>query len=217
MPSAEDWAQMRHDYEHTDKPIEEICAEHGVSSGTLRDRMRRWGWARRRVPIPSEGPPPLVAEPVDPPARLAAVPLAAEAPAAPPDQAIVPAAASFAPVAASSEAAPAPVETSPADIAQRLQGAVARVLPAIETTLARLAAGPSHPRELEHTTRALGALTRALRELNGLLAQYPQRSRQDPVEEMDIDTFRNELAHRINAFVDRREAEKRAAAAADES
>ena len=51
----------------------------------------------------------------------------------------------------------------------RLQGAVARVLPAIETIVARLAAGATHPREMEQAGRALGALTRALRELNGLL------------------------------------------------
>jgi hypothetical protein len=37
----ESWAQIRYDYEHTDRPIEDICAKHGISSGTLRDRMRR--------------------------------------------------------------------------------------------------------------------------------------------------------------------------------
>ena len=53
----EAWAQIRYDYEHTDRPVEDICAEHGISSGTLRDRMRRWNWTRRRAPIPREGPP----------------------------------------------------------------------------------------------------------------------------------------------------------------
>jgi len=51
------WAQIRHDYEHSDRPVEDICAEHGISSSTLRDRMRRWRWTRRRPPIPREGPP----------------------------------------------------------------------------------------------------------------------------------------------------------------
>jgi hypothetical protein len=55
MPEA--WAQIRYDYEHTDWPVEDICAEHGISSGTLRDRMRRCNWRRRRPPIPREGPP----------------------------------------------------------------------------------------------------------------------------------------------------------------
>jgi hypothetical protein len=54
------WAQIRYAYEHTEIPIEEICAAHGISSGTLRDRMRRWRWTRRRPPIPREGPPPVV-------------------------------------------------------------------------------------------------------------------------------------------------------------
>ena len=57
--TGEAWAQIRYDYEHTERPIEDICAEHGISSGTLRDRMRRWGWTRRRPPIPRQGPPPL--------------------------------------------------------------------------------------------------------------------------------------------------------------
>ena len=55
--SSADWAQIRYAYEHTGRPIEEICAAHGISSGTLRDRMRRWGWKKRRPPIPREGPP----------------------------------------------------------------------------------------------------------------------------------------------------------------
>ena len=53
----ETWAQIRYDYEHTDRPVEDICAEHGISSGTLRNRMRRWHWTRRRSAIPREGPP----------------------------------------------------------------------------------------------------------------------------------------------------------------
>ena len=53
------WAQVRYEYEHTDKPVGDICFDHGISPGTLRDRMRRWGWTRRRQPIPAEGPPPM--------------------------------------------------------------------------------------------------------------------------------------------------------------
>jgi hypothetical protein len=57
QPTPDAWAQIRYDYEHTDRPIEDICAEHGISSGTLRDRTRRWQWRRRRPPIPRDGPP----------------------------------------------------------------------------------------------------------------------------------------------------------------
>ena len=63
--TGEAWAQIRHDYEHTDRPVEEICAEHGISSGTLRNRVRRWRWTRRRPPIPFEGPPPAPAPQID--------------------------------------------------------------------------------------------------------------------------------------------------------
>jgi len=100
----------------------------------------------------------------------------------------------------------------PASIAPRLQVAVARVLPAIETIIARLSAGPLAPREMEQTARALGTLTRTLRELNALLAQHPApvAADEDPIPE-DIDEFRHELARRIRAFIaarqDTREAE----------
>jgi hypothetical protein len=70
-PTPEAWAQIRTAYEHTDRPIEDICIEHGTSSGTLRDRVRRWQWKRRRAPIPREGPP-AAALVAPPPAPVAA-------------------------------------------------------------------------------------------------------------------------------------------------
>jgi hypothetical protein len=89
----------------------------------------------------------------------------------------------------------------------RLQSAVARVLPAIEATIARLAAGPYHPRDMEQAGRALSSLTRTLRELNALLSQHHARGEtadgaadDDDMPE-DIDAFRYELARRIDAFV----------------
>ena len=30
--TGEAWAQIRHDYEHTDRPVEEICAEQDLTS-----------------------------------------------------------------------------------------------------------------------------------------------------------------------------------------
>ena len=107
-----------------------------------------------------------------------------------------------APRVAPGDDADAPVESAAAALAPRLQSAVARVLPAIEATLAKLAAGPQRPRELEQTARALGALMRTLRELNALLAQQPLPAApyDDDMPE-NIDAFRNELARQINAFV----------------
>ena len=38
-PSPETWTQIRYEYEHTDKPVDDICSDHGISPGTLRDRF----------------------------------------------------------------------------------------------------------------------------------------------------------------------------------
>jgi len=103
-------------------------------------------------------------------------------------------------------ASSANAEADAASIVPRLQSAVARVLPAIEATIARLAAGPHHPREMEQAGRALGALTRTLRELNALLSQHnarPGTAFDDDMPE-DIDAFRLDLARRIDAFVESR-------------
>ena len=169
--SPEAWAQIRSDYEHTDRPVEEICAEHDISAGTLRNRMRRWGWTRRRPPVPRDGPPAAPAPQID----HAAPPL----PAVP--QIL-------------------PGEDEPAAIVPRLQNAVARVLPAIEATVATLSAQPAHPREMERAARVLAALTRTLRELNTLLRQCPVPAADDDMPE-DIDEFRRNLARRIRLFV----------------
>jgi hypothetical protein len=153
-PSPEAWAQIRHAYEWTDEPVDDICAVHGISSGTLRDRMRRWNWTRRRQPIPAEGPPP-----------LAAAFAQGLAPAVHEDGLDSDAVAVDDIAAPDADEIDAP-PLDPAAIVPRLKQAVTRVLPAIADNLARLGAGPAHARELERTARALGTLTRALRGLS---------------------------------------------------
>ena len=185
----EEWTQVRYEYEHTEKPVEDICVERGISSSTLRDRMRRWRWTRRRQPISAEGPPPveraapLVAAEAQTGTSAAAVPgeTAADAPA---------------PHAAPGEETPA----DPAAIVRHLQSAVARVLPAIEATLGKLAAGATQPRELERAARALGSLTRALRELKALLSEYPAPSVDDDRGPADDNEFIRELVRRMDYF-----------------
>jgi len=215
--SAEAWAQIRQDYEHTERPVADICAGHGISTGTLRDRMRRWNWTRRRLPVPEDGPPPappMPAVPAPPRAERTsdAIVLDADIPpygtgperfmpgpdgggppygfATPDDRAIVP----------------------------RLRSAVARVLPAIEANLATLAAGPAHPREMERAARALTALTRTLSQLNGQLRQH-----QDAVvapacdcQSLDMDELRRSLARKIEALIEERHRETLGCAALDE-
>ncbi len=223
--SPETWAQIRYEYEHTERPVADICAERGISDTTLRNRRRRWHWTPRRAPIPQEGPPALAAHAYTspPPIRAAnggegsgSVALPRLSPPSPPPRFVLLTASRSDPphrfrggrdgdCAASSHPvrdADAPVESAAAALAPRLQSAVARVLPAIEATLAKLAAGPQRPRELEQTARALGALMRTLRELNALLAQQPPPAAPYDDDDMpeDIDAFRAELARRIEAF-----------------
>jgi hypothetical protein len=61
-----------------------------------------------------------------------------------------------------------------------------------------------HPREMERAARALAALTRTLRELNGLLGErQASAGRCEHCDDLpeDIEAFRDELARRIDAFV----------------
>lgn len=220
-PTREAWGQIRYDYEHTGRPIEDICAEHGISSGTLRDRMRRWGWARRRLPIPREGPPP--APPID--HAILLLPVTQTGPVAP---ALASAPASASPITPSAPGLPtmpqaAAIEhasdggdSDPVSIVPRLQNAVGRVLPAIEAIVTRLGANPANAREMERSARALASLTRTLRELNVLLGQHRASAAEDNMPE-DIDAFRLDLARRIDLFVASRTGEGEADSEAQEA
>ena len=159
----ETWAQIRYDYEHTDRPVEDICAEHGISSGTLRNRMRRWHWTRRRSAIPREGPPAFLI--VD----------GTIAPSGPATIVAQPATRALAPDARAATPALQPAVAEPAPLSPALQAAVKNVLPAIQQTLRHLAEGRSHPDDAGKTARALETLTRTLRELSVLSSR--QRGR----------------------------------------
>ncbi len=162
----EAWAQIRYDYEHTDRPVADICAEHGISSGTLRDRMRRWHWRRRRKPIPREGPPAcLVVDGTIAPSGTAVIVAQPSAPAPAEDGC------GAAPPIASVQ--PAAGDAGP--LAPALQKAVTTVLPAIQRELARIAEGRAYPDDAAKTARALETLTRTLRELSGLSSRQQRR------------------------------------------
>jgi hypothetical protein len=217
----EAWAQIRFDYEYSDRPIEEICAEHGISSGTLRDRMRRWGWTRRRTPIPADGPPALApsvelaAQPGEGPALVqTAVPAHSRASGTPEPNAPSPNAA-LGPRFRGDEWENAAGEAADGAIAPRLQSALAGVLPAIEATVAKLAIGGMQPRQMEQAARALASLTRTLRELNGLLGQCQAAANEpDPSRPRDLDELRTVLARRMHAFVEERTRQRAATGSA---
>ena len=203
-PESDLWAQIRYAYEDTDQPIGDICVEHGISSGTLRDRMRRWRWKRRRPPIPQAGPPPVAAMQRDPPPPregegAAAMDESRSDFQSRPDHP--------APLICADTQPAGPLfakegaETDAAAIVPRLRSAIACVLAAIEATNARLAAGSHSPREIGQAGRTLGALTRTLRELNALLNEHIARAASEP-KPVDLDELRNELARRIHALID---------------
>jgi hypothetical protein len=193
-PTPEAWAQIRHAYEHTDKPLAHICAEHEVTIPTVRYRMKKWDWTRRKPLVPREGPAEVMVELATSFAQTTPTPT-------------LPLAGGGSSGLAPHPTPPAPGDGEDASIVPRLQSAVARVLPAIEATIARLAAGPQHPREMEQAGRTLSSLTRTLRELNALLAEHNARPGVvHPVDDyddmpQDLDAFREALAHRIEEFL----------------
>ena len=205
-PTPEAWAQIRHAYEHTDQPLAHICDEHAITIPMLRYRMKKWDWTRRKPLIPREGPPPVAVEQDE----MASSPGEAQRNPGAADK-FAPDFAALHPgykgqVSPCSEIDPGS-SPDPVAIVPRLQSAVVRVLPAIEATIARLATGAQHPREMEQAGRALGALTRTLRELNALLAEHNARPGvAHPVDDyydmpQDLDAYREELARRIETFL----------------
>jgi hypothetical protein len=165
------WAQIRYNYEHTGRPVEDICAEHGISSGTLRDRMRRWAWRRRRAPIPREGPRAcLVVEQQTAPSGTAVIVVEPSA------RALPEGGSKAAPLIAALQLAEDDAAKLAPFLAPALHEAVTTVLPAIQREIARIAEGRSFPDDAAKTARALEALTRTLRELSGLSGR-PHRRR----------------------------------------
>jgi len=198
----EQWQQVRYEFEYTDKPVDQIALDWGVSAGTIRNRRIAWGWTSRRPPVPPEGPPRLPAPQIEaaapslvgPPAPVpqieAAAPLLLPASQGPP----------LAPMQAGDATPPPGGELSrdpDTPTALRLQGAVASVLAAIEAIVAKIGAGRTA--ESDRSARALAALTRTLRELNTLQSQYEEPAADD--SPADIDEFRFALARKIDAFV----------------
>ena len=237
LPTSKEWAHIHHEYENTRRSIEDICLEYRISPNTLRRRVKAWGWTMRHPPISDEGPkavaPPIPPLPHNP-SKTGVNALASPLPLGevgeqqscetgeglrsiesvePPHPNPLPQGERERTVLAATyrlRGEPSPHIAEPPDPqpgGERLQGAAARVMRAIETTSARLTARPVHLRETEMTARALGSLMRTLRELNELLRQQPAKAGDsDPVPE-NIDEFRNELARRLTAVIARHEAQ----------
>jgi hypothetical protein len=90
----------------------------------------------------------------------------------------------------------------PGDTILRLRRAVLEELRAVEAMRAKLKRNPA---DAERTARTLSSLTETLQKLQRLQCTLPETELKDNDDlPADIDGFRNELARRINAFVDSR-------------
>jgi len=90
----------------------------------------------------------------------------------------------------------------PGNTILRLHRAVLEELRAVEAMRAKL---KRNPVDAERTARTLSSLTETLQKLQRLQGTLPETELKDDDDmPADIDEFRNELARRINAFVDSR-------------
>jgi hypothetical protein len=90
----------------------------------------------------------------------------------------------------------------PGNTILRLCRAVLEELRAVEAMRAKL---KRNPVDAERTARTLSSLTETLQKLQRLQCTLPETELKDDDDmPADIDEFRNELARRINAFVDSR-------------
>jgi hypothetical protein len=165
-------------YECTQTPLGDIAAMMGICRRTLENRIREWNWRRRRV----------ASKPIDlfhamRGAAMAAI--TADGAADTGDRK---------PISPQRRAAFA---ERILDVAEREIAAVGRVLDLL---------GPADQAEAMRVAPILAGLSRALREvaaLNQTEAAAPDETDDDTVPS-DIDEFREEVARRIQRFIDAR-------------
>jgi len=174
-----------HQYLHTDTPVGQIAAEHGVSERDL-TRMRQANG------VPARG----ARVRALPPAMRRLLETTRELKAAAPPHDEPPA-----PSAAVSATAGAPF--SDASVIERIERLIERELAAEEATRAALGSLARTPTEAERCARTVASMTRSLHTLMRLRAGLApeQGSSNDHGIPADIDEFRRELARRIEAFV----------------
>jgi hypothetical protein len=167
-------------YERTQTPLRDIAAYMGITRWTLDDRIREWGWQRRRAPAAS----------VDlHRAARGALMVAVTDDAPPSDGQVLP---------------PASQERREA-VAARIQNAVESAIGAVERVLDKL--DPADAAEAERDGRTLAGVSRTLRELtvaNQLPEASPPHETDDDPVPSDVDEFRFELVRRIRGFIEAR-------------
>ena len=172
-------AAARQMYERTLTPVNEICAFMQVSRSVLYARVLEWKWQRRQY---SSGD--------------VAVELSAPEP----------------------EQAPSAGDAGPAEepAASDLRAALyARTLRAAELRMTKIerilgTLDPRNAAEAERAARVISSTDRALGNILSLAAPYAPGATDDSEQDQvprDLDALREELARRINAFVDARRAD----------
>lgn len=189
-------AALRQRYEQTDQPMRALALEFGIGISTLSAIVEREGWVKRsqrqrgasaaaalsdaQVLLASLHAPECN-EPLPPP-----FPFSGEA--------TVPFAG----------AAPAP----PLSAAERLETLLLQEIAAEETARAELGALPRLRADADACARRLAIMTQTLRKLQELRAAEPTQNQRCPhcADDMpeDMDAFRDELARRIDAFMESR-------------
>jgi hypothetical protein len=164
-------------YERTLTPMSDIAAHMGICRRTMENRIREWGWQRRRIPT----------LPIDLHHATRGAVVAAMTTDEPPGQS-----ADLLPVTDERRAA----------VAARIQDAVERAMDAVERVLDKI--DPADGAEAERAGRTLAGVSRTLHELATVTrppeASPPDETDDDPVPG-DIDEFRVELTRRIRRFV----------------
>jgi len=177
-------AEAKRLYELTLAPVDDIAAMMGVSRGLFYRVVRKGGWRGRRAHVGTfefahalSGTAVATLTPTPAPAQQPRAEVGVAADPLSPEQRLA--------------------------MALRIQRVVEREMDAMERILAVIQ--PSDQIEAEHGARTLANVSRALREIKALTdpdeVTPPDDADDDPIP-LDIDEFRNELARRINEFVD---------------
>jgi hypothetical protein len=185
-------AEAKRLYEQTLAPVGDIAAMVGLSRSNFYERVRAGGWRSRRAK-----PTFSLALALADASRAAAEPLpVSEPPAAGAEERDGPAVPDAAPVTPQQRMA----------IAQRIMSAVEQEMDAIHRILSTIT--PRDQLEAEHSARTVASISRALREAFMLISPKEEGGQDDADDDdddsipLDIDEFREELARRINSFID---------------
>lgn len=226
-------AAARHGYENTDQPMTALAAGLGIGITTLQSLVRKHGWTQRSKRM-RDSPPALqlleqarelaAQEPPtpDPPSlrfggrvsesAIASATAGDPSPPLPPGSSpgVVEGGEQTLPLSGGGSAlAPAPTEPRLTPV-ERLEALVVKELEAEEAMRAELALRPRSRHDAERCARTLSVLTQTLQTLQRMRADGGAARNSDDYDDIpeDMDAFRNDLARRIDLFVESRREEE---------